>query len=110
MQAFHPFKTLPFPPWHDATPSVCSYKLTILDTLRGLAKAREHRYFDWEKFDIDDYEHYEQVENGDLNWPVDNRFIMFAGPHAERTCSAGGYYTLRPEDYLSYFKRRNVTL
>mmetsp|Transcript_6618 Transcript_6618/g.11135 ORF Transcript_6618/g.11135 Transcript_6618/m.11135 type:complete len:469 (-) Transcript_6618:168-1574(-) len=111
-EAFAPFKNYPqpFPPWHDATPSVCHFKLSILDTLWGLYRAREHRFFDWEKFNIEEYEHYEQVENGDLNWPVDGRFIMFAGPHAERNCSPGGYYNLRPEDYIAYFKRRNVNL
>lgn len=50
------------------------------------------------------------MQNGDLNWCLEGRFVMFAGPHAERQCSPGGYYNLRPEDYVSYFKRRNVTL
>ncbi|KAB2822970.1 MAG: hypothetical protein F9K51_07775, partial [Candidatus Dadabacteria bacterium] len=50
--AFKPFKNYPapFPPWHDATPSVCTFNLTILDTLKGLAKAREHRFFDFTRF------------------------------------------------------------
>lgn len=95
---------------HDATPTVCHFTLTIVDTLRGLAKAREFRFFDFENFDVEEYEHYEQVENGDLNWALDGRFIMFAGPHNERQASPGGYYTLRPEDYISYFKRKNVNL
>ena len=84
--------------------------MTILDTLRGLQKAREHKFFDFNNFNVEEYEHYEQVENGDLNWCMDGRFVAFAGPHAERQCSPGGYYNLRPEDYLSYFKKRNVTL
>ncbi len=41
---------------------------------------------------------------------MEGRFLAFAGPHAERQCSPGGYYNLRPEDYISYFKRKNVTL
>lgn len=47
---------------HDATPTVCHFNLTILDTLRGLYKAREHRFFDFNNFDVEEYEHYEQVE------------------------------------------------
>lgn len=78
--------------------------------MKGLHKAREHKFFDLHKFDIEEYEFYEQVENGDLNWYVDGKFLAFAGPHAERQFSAGGYHTHRPEDYLNYFKRRNVTL
>jgi cell division cycle 14 len=95
---------------HDATPTICTYQLTILDTLRGLYKARECKFFDLDTFNIDEYEHYEQVENGDLNWCVAGKFIAFAGPHATREMSAGGYHTLCPSDYIPYFKKRNVTL
>jgi cell division cycle 14 len=81
-----------------------------LDTLRGLQRAREHRFFDFNNFNIEEYEHFEQVENGDLNWVLDGKFIAFAGPHADREFSAGGYHTHRPDDYVPYFKKRNVTL
>jgi cell division cycle 14 len=110
--AFKPFRNypVPFPPWHDATPSPCSFVLTILDTLRGLQRAREHKFFDFNNFNIEEYEHFEQVENGDLNWALDGKFTAFAGPHADREFSAGGYYTHRPDDYVPYFKKRNVTL
>lgn len=84
--------------------------LTILDTLRGLQKAREHRFFDFNNFNVEEYEHFEQVENGDLNWVLDGKFVAFAGPHADREFSAGGYHTHRPDDYVPYFKKRNVTL
>lgn len=50
------------------------------------------------------------MENGDLNWYVYGKFLAFAGPHAEREFGPGGYYTHRPEDYVPYFKRKNVTL
>ena len=54
-------------PFHDATPIACTYNLTVLDSLRGLAKARDFKFFDFETFDVDEYEYYEQVENGDFN-------------------------------------------
>ncbi|GIX90428.1 dual specificity protein phosphatase CDC14A [Caerostris extrusa] len=34
-------------------------------------------------FDVEEYEHYEKVENGDLNWVVPNKFLAFCGPHAK---------------------------
>jgi hypothetical protein len=46
---------------HDATPTICTFNLTVLDTLRGLAKAREHKFFDFENFNLSEYEYYEQV-------------------------------------------------
>lgn len=59
---------------------------------------------------MEEYEHFEQVENGDLNWLQEGKWVAFAGPHAKRECGPGGYYTLRPEDYVPYFKKKNVTL
>jgi cell division cycle 14 len=111
-EAYKPFKYVqpPFPCWHDATPGVCHFQLTVLDTLRGLYKARECGFFDFNKFNIDEYEHYEQVENGDLNWTLANKFIAFAGPHATHDSHPGGYTSLTPDDYVPYFKRKNVKL
>ena len=111
-EAYRPFKSIhpPFPAWHDATPGVCSFNLTVLDTLRGLYKAKDSGFFDFTKFNIEEYEHYEQVENGDLNWTLANKFIAFAGPHATRESHPGGYTSLCPDDYVPYFKRRNVKL
>ena len=39
-EAFTPFKGYrpPFLPFHDATPMICTYNLSILDCLRGIAK------------------------------------------------------------------------
>ena len=76
------------PAFHDASPYVCSYDLTILDCLTALMKAKQYQFFDWElsssssnnnnngnlsynnynnnnggaKFDIQEYEYFEQVE------------------------------------------------
>ncbi|CAM9983809.1 unnamed protein product, partial [Choristocarpus tenellus] len=111
-QAFSPFKSVfpSFPPFHDASPCVCTYNLTIIDCLRGLARARSHCFFDFKTFNVNEYEHYEQVENGDLNWIVDNKFLAFAGPHSKSEHTGYGYQTLTPRDYIAYFRKHNVTL
>ena len=57
---------VPVPPFHDASPCACTFDLTILDCLKGLEKARTYGFFDFEKFDADEYEHYEQVEVRDV--------------------------------------------
>lgn len=62
----------PLPPFHDASPCPCTYELTVLDCLKGLAKARSHGFFDFEDFDVDEYEHFEQVE-------VRNRLYCIVG-------------------------------
>lgn len=62
-EAYRPFRGTypPFPPFHDASPCVCTYNLNILDCLRGLAKARYYKFFDFSKFNVEEYEYYEQV-------------------------------------------------
>lgn len=63
-----PFTTIgqntiaPLPPFHDASPCACTYDLTLLQCLYGLQKARRLKFFDWDNFDVDEYEHFEQVE------------------------------------------------
>lgn len=34
-------------------------------------------YFNFDTFDIQEYEYYEKVENGDLNWLVPGKFLAF---------------------------------
>lgn len=54
----------------------------ILHCLRGLEYAIKLKWFDVRKFNLRDYEFYERVENGDLNWIIPNKFIAFSGPLA----------------------------
>jgi cell division cycle 14 len=127
----------PLPPFHDASPVVCTYELTLLHCLEGLVKARQHAFFDWDAFNVEEYEYFEHVEvrigdtideweflvflvslitflrtwqNGDLNWIIQNKIIAFAGPSYKKTVSPEGYCTLAPADYIPYFKSRNVSL
>ena len=67
-------------------------------------------FFDSENFDVEEYEHFEQVENGDLNWIVYGKFLAFAGPHDTRTITPDGYPTLTPADYIPYFKKKGLSL
>ncbi|XP_043837157.1 dual specificity protein phosphatase CDC14B-like [Dromiciops gliroides] len=76
--------------------------------LMGLHKAVQYGFLNFEEFDLDDYEHYEKVENGDLNWIIPGRFIAFCGPHPRRRLESGYHYHT-PEAYVPYFKRHNVT-
>ena len=50
------------PPFHDASPGICTYDLTVLDCLKGLVKARASNFFNFKTFDVGEYEHYEKVE------------------------------------------------
>lgn len=98
------------PPFHDASPCQCTYDLTILDCLKGLAKARMYNFFDFADFDIQEYEHFEQVENGDLNWIIKDKILAFAGPQYRKQMTREGCCTLTPSHYIPYFQNKNVGL
>ena len=51
----------PFVPFRDASIGPASYHLTLLDCLQGFSKALMHRFYNPEKFDLEDYEHHEKV-------------------------------------------------
>ncbi|NXC72012.1 CC14A phosphatase, partial [Anhinga anhinga] len=98
----------PYLPFRDASFGNCTYNLTILDCLQGVNKALQHGFFDFKTFDVDEYEHYERVENGDFNWIVPGKFLAFSGPHPKSKLE-NGYPLHAPEAYFPYFKKHNVT-
>jgi cell division cycle 14 len=113
-QAMRPFAQIvpPVAPWHDASPSLDTFHLSTLDVLRGILKARACGFFSFESgaFDCDEYETYEKVENGDMNWIVNGRFLAFAGPEDSRAaCAALGYHSTAVEDLIPYFQMRRIS-
>ncbi|XP_068216660.1 dual specificity protein phosphatase CDC14A isoform X1 [Palaemon carinicauda] len=98
----------PFCPFRDAAYGMSTYHLTLLDCLHAIDKAFKLGFFNFEDFDVDEYEYYEKVQNGDFNWIMPGKFLAFCGPHAESKVKNG--YTLHsPETYFSYFRKHNVT-
>jgi cell division cycle 14 len=125
-----PFARLhPLPPFHDASPIVCTYDLSVYDCLRGLDKARKFGFFKFgntptnvnqgtstassrnpDTFNVEEYEYFEQVENGDLNWIMQNKILAFAGPQNQKLITPEGFCMLTPADYIPYFLKKNVKL
>ncbi|XP_041476246.1 dual specificity protein phosphatase CDC14AB-like isoform X9 [Lytechinus variegatus] len=98
----------PYLPFRDASFGACTYNLTLLDCLKGIDKAVTHGFLDFENFDVEEYEHYERVENGDFNWIVPNKFLAFSGPHPKSKIE-NGYPYHAPEAYFPYFRKHNIT-
>ncbi|KAL3139625.1 hypothetical protein ABBQ38_003941 [Trebouxia sp. C0009 RCD-2024] len=78
----------------------------------GLAKAKQTGFIDWHlpnsTFTLEEYEHYEQVENGDLNWILPGKLLAFSGPSNVARVYYG-FKSFTPDDYCDYFKQRGVT-
>ena len=69
----------PYTPYRDAGYGAATYHLTILDCIRGLHKALTLGVLDLQNFDVEQYEFYERVENGDFNW-ITGKFLALASP------------------------------
>ena len=126
--AWKPFESMvpAFQDFRDASYGQCNYKCTvyiysnhrkILHCLRGLEYAIKLKWFDVRNFNLRDYEFYERVENGDLNWTIPDKFVSFSGPSptAKDTDGVLSYHhfqmrTLTPEDYVPIFKQFGVQL
>ncbi|TPX50134.1 hypothetical protein SeMB42_g00143 [Synchytrium endobioticum] len=80
--AFRPFQSInpPFQPYRDAGYGAATYHITVLDCLNGLFKALNTGLLDLDALDLEAYEFYEKVENGDMNWICD-KFLALASPH-----------------------------
>jgi cell division cycle 14 len=109
--AFEPFRNFypPFLPFRDATRGPCTFHMSILDCLRGLETAIQLGWFDWVKFDVEGYEFHQEVENGDMNWIIPDKFLAFAGPCASST-DADGFPAFTPEDYVPVFRSAGIEL
>lgn len=122
-------------PFRDAGRGPSDFNLNIQDCLWGLWKAMQNGLCDMNEFNVEDYEYYEKVENGDWNWLTPN-FIAFASPVdtnwikrekelKESTNSTPGAISRSPSgsnlalqrklptpylNCLDYFEKRNIKL
>jgi cell division cycle 14 len=75
--------------------------------LKGLEIAVGLGWYQFSAFDNKEYEYYEKVENGDLNWIIPKKFLAFMGPVDNKPGQPKRGF--RPEDYLKVFKNFGVT-
>eukprot|EP00062_Callorhinchus_milii_P014614 gi/632963982/ref/XP_007898178.1/ PREDICTED: dual specificity protein phosphatase CDC14B isoform X3 [Callorhinchus milii] len=97
-----------YQPFRDASFGTCTYNLTVLDCLCAVSKALQYEFFDFNTFDVDEYEHYERAENGDFNWIIPRKFLAFSGPHPKSKIE-NGYPLHAPEAYFQYFRKHTIT-
>jgi cell division cycle 14 len=98
--------SVPLVPFRDAGFGGCSYDCTMEHCLGGLESAVKLGWFSVNKFNIREYEHFEKVENGDLNWVIPNKFIAFSSPADNPEASSASF---SPSEYVPIFKKLGVT-
>ena len=98
-----------FVPFRDAICGECTYPCTILDCLRGLKYAIELGWYNPKTFNSKEYEEYEKVDNGEMNWIIQGKFLAFSSP-SNTPYDFEGYRTFTPGDYAPLFKKWNINL
>jgi len=96
-----------FVPFRDALAGECTYECTILDCLRGLEYGMKLGWYVPKSFKTQEYEYYEKLENGDMNWIIPGKMLAFSSP-SNNTHDGDGYRTFTPEDYVTPFKKWKV--
>ena len=85
----------------------CTYQCTIYHCLKGLEFAVKLGWYSFRTFDDREFDYYEKVENGDLNWIIPGKFIAFMGPIDTPPGQAKKGNGAR--DYVQIFKHFGVT-
>lgn len=65
------------------------------------------RWYDPARFNVADYQYYEKVENGDLNWIIPGKFVAFSTPVDNAQPQD---MTFSPEYYVPIFKKLGVSM
>ncbi len=76
--------------------------------MEGLEFGIKKGWYSYSKFNVKEYEHYERVENGDLNWIIPGKFIAFMGP-VDKEAGQERSYGHSGSSYVNIFKHLNVT-
>ncbi|VIO94021.1 Uncharacterized protein BM_BM2274 [Brugia malayi] len=94
--------------FRDAAMGPATYRLHLHNVLRSIEKAMKFGWLAFDTFDPDEYEYYEKVENGDLNWIIPTKVLSFCGPH-NKSVVENGYPYHAPEVYFDYFRTHNIS-
>jgi cell division cycle 14 len=108
MEAFEHFRQYQqyFVPFRDASKGDCHYECTILHCLQGLEQGIKHHWYDFKTFNVKEYEYYERVDNGDINWIIPGKFAAFMGPIDRREPGQRSGFT--PEEYGEIFREWGI--
>ncbi|XP_076750883.1 cell division cycle protein 14 isoform X2 [Xylocopa sonorina] len=98
----------PFIMFRDASLGTSWYEISLSECLSAIYKCHKLGFFNFQDFCVKEYEYFEKVENGDLNWIIPGKFIAFCGPYAKFKVE-NGYPFHAPESYFRYFRYSNVT-
>jgi cell division cycle 14 len=86
-----------FREFRDAGMTDPSPTLQLSDILLGLKKAHDLAFFDFNVFNVNEYDLLEQPQNGDMNWIVPRRFLACATPRESQEAFPEGSHRTAQE-------------
>lgn len=87
----------------DASQGGSSWTINLLDCFNSILKASNLGFFNFKDFNPNEYDKYDRLQNGDLNWLLPRKFLAFIGP-TDHTIP--NYHS--PEFYIQYFVQNDV--
>lgn len=93
----------PFLGFRDAGYSQADFEITIQDIIYGVWRAKERGLLDLTSFNLEEFEQYERVDQGDLN-VLGKDYVAFASPQQPKTGGLNEPF----KKVLGYFKKQNV--
>lgn len=75
----------------------------MLDCLFAIQKARAFNFFDFDDFNINEYDTYDKLQNGDMNWLLPRKFLAFIGPTDNELMNSHP-----PDFYIQYFLKNDI--
>lgn len=98
---------VPFQPFRDAGYSIADFEITIHDVVYSMWRAKERGMIDLTSFNLEEYEQYERVNQGDLNI-ISKDFIAFASP--QQSSRRPGALNEPFKKVLNFFMANDVRL
>jgi len=95
----------PLSNYHDCWRSTITPGVSLLDCFLALAKAISKGLFNFTSFDVDEYDKYQEVSSGDMNWIIPGRLLALKGPRT----TPKNQPSHAPEFYLPHMKAMGVT-
>lgn len=69
-------------PFRDVANGPSTFDLHVIDILRGICKAIENGWFDFNHFNADQCEFLEKLENGNMNWIIPGKLLSLSSPYS----------------------------
>lgn len=96
--------------FRDISPQPSIFNLSILDCLNGIYRAIQNDYFSINSFNQEEWEKYEDLENGNMNWIIPGKLLAFSSPFTSGEfikCSNINYPTV--DKIIPTFQKLGIT-